>query len=117
MAVGFSVTFLIMYVSYGAAFYFGSLLVVWDPSFDRGTVFTVFFAVMTGSTSLGAALPNLTSIAMARGAAKYVLSVINNVPYIDPYSRRGAVIRKPKGAIELNGVHFFYPLRPDVKVS
>ncbi|CAD5208160.1 unnamed protein product [Bursaphelenchus xylophilus] len=116
MAIGFTVTFLIMYVSYGVAFWFGSLLIVWDPSFDRGTVFTVFFAVMTGSTSLGAALPHLTAVSMGRGAGRYVLGVINNIPYIDPYSKRGAVIRKPKGAIEFSGVHFLYPLRPDIKV-
>lgn len=117
MAIGFSATQMVMYVSYAVAFWFGSMLVVWDPSFDRGTVFTVFFAVMTGSTALGAALPNFTSMAMAKGAASYVLGVINHVPYIDPYSRRGAVIRRPKGAIELSGVHFFYPLRPDIKVG
>ncbi|CAD5205765.1 unnamed protein product [Bursaphelenchus okinawaensis] len=116
MGLGFSITFLIMYLSYGVAFWFGSLLIVWDPTFDRGTIFTVFFAVMTGSTSLGAALPHLTAISMGRGAGRYVLGVINNVPYIDPYSKRGAVIRKPKGAIEFSGVHFFYPLRPDIKI-
>jgi hypothetical protein len=58
---------------------FASRLVVWDPDFDRGAVFTVFFAVMNGSTALGGALPHLSSIASARGAARHVLKVINRV--------------------------------------
>lgn len=61
--------------SYGLAFWFGSLLISWDPDFDRGSIFTVFFAVMSGSTALGMALPHLTSIAMARGAVHYAMEV------------------------------------------
>jgi hypothetical protein len=44
------------------------------------------------------------------------LSVINHIPYIDPYSKRGAVIQKVRGEIAVNNVHFSYPLRPDLKV-
>ncbi|KAI6222555.1 Multidrug resistance protein 1A [Aphelenchoides besseyi] len=116
MGIGFSVTFIIMYTSYAVAFWFGSLLVVWDPTFDRGAVFTVFFAVMSGSTALGTALPHLTSVAQARGAAHYVLGVINQIPYIDPSSKRGAVIEKVRGAVELSNVHFSYPLRPGIEI-
>jgi len=31
-----------MYVSYAVAFWYASRLVLWDPDFDRGAVFTVF---------------------------------------------------------------------------
>lgn len=50
-----------------------------DPGMDRGLVFTVFFAVMSGSTSLGAALPHLNTVSIAQGAAKKVLQVLNSV--------------------------------------
>ncbi|KAI6239497.1 Multidrug resistance protein 1A [Aphelenchoides fujianensis] len=116
MGIGFSATYIIMYTSYAVAFWFGSLLVVWDPSFDRGAVFTVFFAVMSGSTALGTALPHLTAIAMAKGAAHYVLGVINHTPYIDPYSRRGATIGRVRGAVEFTNVRFSYPLRPEIEI-
>ena len=79
MALGFGAAHITMYLSYAVAFFFGSRLVIWDPTFDRGSVFTVFFAVMTGSTALGGALPHLSSISMATGAARTVLSVINTV--------------------------------------
>ncbi|KAE9553369.1 hypothetical protein FO519_003432 [Halicephalobus sp. NKZ332] len=116
MALGYGAAHITMYVSYAVAFFFGSRLVIWDPSFDRGSVFTVFFSVMTGSTALGGALPHLTSIAMAKGAARTVLSVINNDPRIDPYSQDGMVLSKVKGSIEVNDVHFRYPLRKDAKI-
>ena len=79
MALGYGAAHITMYGSYAVAFFFASRLVMWDPDFDRGSVFTVFFSVMTGSTALGGALPHRTSISMATGAARAVLSVINNV--------------------------------------
>uniref|UniRef100_A0A7E4VKT7 p-glycoprotein n=1 Tax=Panagrellus redivivus TaxID=6233 RepID=A0A7E4VKT7_PANRE len=116
MGVGVGSSHITMYLSYAVAFYFGSLLVSWDPNFNRGTVFTVFFSVMNGSTALGGALPHLTSMSMAKGAAKSVLSVINNHPKIDPYSENGIIPTKVRGAIDVNNVHFRYPLRKDVKI-
>uniref|UniRef100_A0AC34QR34 Uncharacterized protein n=1 Tax=Panagrolaimus sp. JU765 TaxID=591449 RepID=A0AC34QR34_9BILA len=116
MAYGFAAGHITMYVSYAVAFFFGSRLIIWDPNFDRGSVFTVFFAVMSGSTALGGALPHLSSISMATGAARLVLSVINNKPKIDPYSQNGIIPSRVKGSIEVNNVHFRYPLRSDVKI-
>ena len=72
---------------------------------------------MNGSTALGTALPHLASVAMARGAYDYVSSVINNKPYIDPYSERGTILEKVCGNIELSNVHFSYSLRPDLKAN
>lgn len=62
MGIGFSVNFIIMYTSYAVAFWFGSLLIIWNTDFDRGSIFTVFFAIMSGSTALGGALPHLTAM-------------------------------------------------------
>ena len=50
-----------------------------NPEMDRGLVFTVFFAVMSGSNALGGALPNLNTISIAKGAARKVLQVLNSV--------------------------------------
>uniref|UniRef100_A0A915EIP5 ABC-type xenobiotic transporter n=1 Tax=Ditylenchus dipsaci TaxID=166011 RepID=A0A915EIP5_9BILA len=117
MAIGLGSTFIITHASYAVAFWFASRLIVWDPSFDRGSVFTVFFAVMSGSTALGGALPHLTSVGSALGAARHVLKVINNKPRIDPYSTDGQMVNgKLRGAISFNNIHFAYPLRKDIKV-
>lgn len=116
MALGVGVNNIIMHLSYAVAFWYASRLVLWDPDFDRGAVFTVFFAVMSGSTALGGALPHLSSITTAKGAARHVLRVINRKPHIDPYSDEGHILWEVKGAIRLQDVHFTYPLRKDVKV-
>ncbi|KAL3125940.1 hypothetical protein niasHT_009469 [Heterodera trifolii] len=116
MSVGFGATHLITHASYAVAFWFASRLIVWDEQFDRGTVFIVFFSVMSGSTALGAALPNFTSISSAKGAARHVLKVINREPKIDAYSESGQMLREVKGEICFRNVRFAYPLRRDIEV-
>ncbi|KAK0428166.1 hypothetical protein QR680_010647 [Steinernema hermaphroditum] len=116
MGVGFGITFIVTYASYALAFWFGSRLVIGDPNFDRGSIFTVFFAVMTGSTALGGALPHLASISMGKGASRAIMRVINTKPKIDPYSNEGIKIGKLRGEIALEDVTFSYPLREDIKV-
>ncbi|CAB3408101.1 unnamed protein product [Caenorhabditis bovis] len=104
------------YASYALAFWYGGTLIINDPTFDRGLIFTVFFAVMSGSTALGGALPHLGSLAVARGAATSVLKTINSTPKIDPYSLEGLVLTEVKGDIQLENVHFRYPSRKHIQV-
>ncbi|CAJ0949155.1 unnamed protein product, partial [Mesorhabditis belari] len=114
LCVGFSN--ICMYGSYALAFWYGSRIIIGDPTFDRGTIFTVFFSVMSGSTALGGALPHLGSIATAVGAARSVLKVLNTTPYIDPYSTEGVVLNDLKGSIQVQNVHFRYPSRKDIPI-
>uniref|UniRef100_A0A8R1DVZ2 ABC-type xenobiotic transporter n=1 Tax=Caenorhabditis japonica TaxID=281687 RepID=A0A8R1DVZ2_CAEJA len=116
MGIGVGFSNLCMYSSYALAFWYGSTLIINDPTFDRGLIFTVFFAVLSGSTSLGGALPHLASFGMARGAASTVLRVINSHPKIDPYSLEGILVDNMKGDISFQNVHFRYPSRKNVPV-
>ncbi|RCN31741.1 ABC transporter, ATP-binding protein, partial [Ancylostoma caninum] len=116
MGIGVGFGQLCTYVSYALAFWYGSVLIINDPSIDRGLIFTVFFSVMSGSTALGGCLPHLGTISIARGAARSVLRVINNQPRIDPYSLDGIVLNNLKGAIRLRNVHFSYPSRKSIQV-
>nr|QNG62055.1 P-glycoprotein 2 [Parascaris univalens] len=116
LGTGMALNYLIVYASYAVAFWYGSLIIIGDPTFDRGSVFTVFFSVMSGSMALGGALPNMATFAMARGAARKVLSVINSVPIIDPYSSSGTFPSKLKGAISFQNVSFSYPIRKDIQI-
>ncbi|CAD6196338.1 unnamed protein product [Caenorhabditis auriculariae] len=116
MGVGVGFSNLCMYASYALAFWYGSTIIINDPSFDRGLIFTVFFAVMSGSTALGGALPHLGSMAVAKGAAASVLRVINSHPTIDPYSLDGVILTEMKGEIRIENVHFRYPSRKDIPV-
>ncbi|MFH4974962.1 hypothetical protein AB6A40_001671 [Gnathostoma spinigerum] len=116
MAIGLGLSFISIFSSYALAFWYGSIIIQNDPTFDRGSIFTVFFSVMTGSTALGGAVPHLASVAMARGAAKMVLSVINSVPLIDPYSTEGSFPSVVRGALCFKNVSFSYPVRKDIQV-
>lgn len=116
MGIGVGFSNLCMYASYAIAFWYGSKLIVEDPSFDRGLIFTVFFSVMAGSSALGGALPHLGSTAISRGAASAALRVINSIPTIDPYSLDGIILTELKGAITLQNVQFRYPSRKDVPI-
>ncbi|PIO70844.1 ABC transporter, ATP-binding protein [Teladorsagia circumcincta] len=116
MGVGVGFGQMCTYVSYALAFWYGSTLIISDPTLDRGRIFTVFFAVMSGSSALGTCLPYLNTISIAQGAVRSVLKVINSRPKIDPYSLDGIVLNNMRGSIRLKNVHFSYPSRSTLPI-
>uniref|UniRef100_A0A667YLB0 ATP-binding cassette, sub-family B (MDR/TAP), member 4 n=1 Tax=Myripristis murdjan TaxID=586833 RepID=A0A667YLB0_9TELE len=113
IAMGF--TFLMIYMSYALAFWYGSTLILADE-YTIGTVLTVFFVVIIGAFAMGQTSPNIQSFASARGAAHKVYNIIDNKPSINSYSEDGFKPDSVKGNIEFKNIHFSYPSRPDVKV-
>ncbi|CAL1280382.1 unnamed protein product [Larinioides sclopetarius] len=111
----FGFNFLVLYGSYALAFWSGAELVLANKM-TPGDVFSVFFAVMIGSFSLGNAMPHLTSVATAKGSAGSIFKILNTVPKIDPYSREGLQPRDFSGNIEFHNVYFSYPSRKSVDV-
>uniref|UniRef100_A0A914UNP2 Uncharacterized protein n=1 Tax=Plectus sambesii TaxID=2011161 RepID=A0A914UNP2_9BILA len=113
--LGMGVVFLIMFSSYGLAFWYGSTLIA-SGEIPRGTVFTVLFSVMMGSFALGNAGPSIALIATAKGSAHAIFEIIDRVPAIDAYNRAGKKLAAPRGKIEISNVSFRYPTRPDMTV-
>uniref|UniRef100_A0A7N9AQL0 ATP-binding cassette, sub-family B (MDR/TAP), member 4 n=1 Tax=Mastacembelus armatus TaxID=205130 RepID=A0A7N9AQL0_9TELE len=113
IALGF--TFLMIYLSYALAFWYGSTLIL-SKEYTIGNVLTVFFVVLIGVFTVGQTSPNITTFASARGAAHKVYSIIDRIPSIDSYSEDGFKPDFNQGNIELKNIHFCYPSRPDVKV-
>ncbi|XP_028983716.1 ATP-binding cassette, sub-family B (MDR/TAP), member 4 isoform X2 [Betta splendens] len=113
IAMGF--TFLMIYLSYALAFWYGSTLVL-AREYTIGTLLTVFFVVLIGAFSIGQTSPNIQTFASARGAAHKVYSIIDHNPSIDSYSEAGFKPDSIKGNVEFKNIHFTYPSRPDVKV-
>jgi ATP-binding cassette subfamily B (MDR/TAP) protein 1 len=66
---------------------------------------------------MGMAMPHLEAIAMARGSAAAIFAVLDRVSKIDSLSQEGHKPAGLQGDIQLQGVHFKYPARPEVKVS
>ncbi|CAJ1062228.1 ATP-binding cassette%2C sub-family B (MDR/TAP), member 4 [Xyrichtys novacula] len=113
IAMGF--TFLMIYLSYALAFWYGSTLVL-SKEYTIGTVLTVFFVVLIGAFTVGQTSPNIQTFASARGAAHKVYDIIDHNPNIDSYSTTGFKPDYIKGDIEFKNIHFTYPSRPDVKI-
>ncbi|KAM4736476.1 ATP-dependent translocase ABCB1 isoform 1-T2 [Anableps anableps] len=113
IAMGF--TFLMIYLSYALAFWYGSTLIL-SGEYTIGSVLTVFFVVIIGVFAMGQTSPNIQTFASARGAAYKVYNIIDHNPTIDSYSETGYKPDLIKGNIEFKNIHFSYPSRPDVTI-
>jgi ATP-binding cassette subfamily B (MDR/TAP) protein 1 len=72
---------------------------------------------MSGAFSLGHAMPFVSVVSTAIGAASTLFTIIDRVPDIDPYSNAGIKPYKVRGDIELKDVNFSYPARSGVQVK
>nr|XP_054597178.1 ATP-binding cassette, sub-family B (MDR/TAP), member 4 isoform X2 [Nothobranchius furzeri] len=113
IAMGF--TFMMIYLSYALAFWYGSTLIL-GGEYTIGKVLTVFFVVIIGVFAMGQTSPNVQTFASARGAAYKVYHIIDHNPSIDSYSNTGFKPDFIRGNIEFKNIHFNYPSRPDVKI-
>ncbi|XP_029831332.2 ATP-dependent translocase ABCB1 [Ixodes scapularis] len=111
MAFGFALTFVVLYGAYALAFWYSSVLVA-AAKLDAGRAFIVFFAVMVGSFSLGNALPQLGSIAVAKAAARRTFDIIDRRPDIDSYTELGVQLNQFKADLAFKDVSFSYPRTP-----
>ncbi|RHZ59931.1 hypothetical protein Glove_360g64 [Diversispora epigaea] len=115
--IGLGSMMLIMFGSYGLAFWYGSVLII-NGEMTGGEVLNVFFAILIGSFSIGNAAPHFTSVGSAAGAAAKLFSVIRRVPSIDSSDEKGIKITgsELRGKIEFKNVDFHYPTRPDIPI-
>ncbi|KAK1920030.1 hypothetical protein P3342_002326 [Pyrenophora teres f. teres] len=78
--------------------------------------FVVYSAIINGAQSAGAIFSFAPDMGEARDAAKLLKSFMNRIPKIDHWSPEGKKIDRLDGRIELQGVRFSYPGRPDHRV-
>ncbi|XP_075612846.1 bile salt export pump isoform X3 [Balearica regulorum gibbericeps] len=107
---------LIIFLCYALAFWYGSKLVLEEEEYSPGTLLQVFFGVLVGALNLGQASPCLEAFATGRGAAANIFETIDKKPTIDCMSEDGYKLDKVRGEIEFHNVTFHYPSRPDVKI-
>ncbi|XP_044065309.1 ATP-binding cassette, sub-family B (MDR/TAP), member 4 isoform X3 [Siniperca chuatsi] len=113
VAMGF--TFMMIYLSYALAFWYGSTLIL-SKEYTIGTLLTVFFVVLIGAFTVGQSSPNIQTFASAQGAAYKVYSIIDHKPSIDSFSEAGFKPDSIRGDIEFKNIHFSYPSRPDIRI-
>ncbi|XP_011139991.1 multidrug resistance protein homolog 49 isoform X1 [Harpegnathos saltator] len=119
--VGGGVMWLIIYLSYALAFWYGLQLILDDrpkdyKEYTPAVLVIVFFGVLSGAQNMGLTSPHLEAFAMARGSAAAVFQVLDRVPEIDSLSADGEKLQSVHGDIEFQGVEFRYPARKDVQV-
>ncbi|XP_042369262.1 bile salt export pump-like [Plectropomus leopardus] len=107
---------MIIFLCYGLAFWYGSSLVVDTEEYTPGTLLQVFFGVLIAAMNLGQASPCLEAFAAGRGAATIIFETIEREPEIDCLSEAGYKLDRVKGDIEFHNVTFHYPSRPEVKI-
>ncbi|XP_029030783.1 bile salt export pump-like isoform X1 [Betta splendens] len=107
---------LIIFLCYGLAFWYGSTLVLDTEEYTPGTLLQVFFGVLIAAMNLGQASPCLEAFASGRGAATNIFETIDREPEIDCLSEAGYKLDRVKGDIEFHNVTFYYPSRPEVKI-
>ncbi|KAM3585020.1 uncharacterized protein V6R79_005132 [Siganus canaliculatus] len=107
---------LVIFLCYGLAFWYGSTLVVDTGEYTPGTLLQVFFGVLIAAMNLGQASPCLEAFAAGRGAATIIFETIDREPEIDCLSEAGYKLDRVKGDIEFHNVTFHYPSRPEVRI-
>src|SRR5438105_14342098 len=78
-----------------------------------GTVLTVVLAVMIGAFSLALLGPRIETFAKATAASQKIFQTLQRVPSIDSLGDNGEKPNGIKGNLELKGVSFVYPARPE----
>ncbi|OHX00550.1 multidrug resistance protein [Colletotrichum incanum] len=114
--VMFGGQYFILYSGMGLAFWQGIRMVVRGEVEGFGTIFTVLFSVIIASTTITSIAPHMVSFSRAATAASELFTLIDRVSSINPFSDSGVEPREVSGVIDIQGVSFSYPTRPDVRV-
>ncbi|KAF2429760.1 P-loop containing nucleoside triphosphate hydrolase protein [Tothia fuscella] len=114
--VMFSTEFFCVYAGYGLAFWQGIRLYAKGEIKQSGDIVTVIFAVIVAATALTQVAPQILHITKAASAAHDLFKIIDREPIIDSLSESGEAPTTCHGDIELRGIQFAYPSRPDVPV-
>ncbi|KAK2412279.1 ABC transporter B family member [Trifolium repens] len=100
IGLGFGSARLLVYFTYALTVWFGGKMVL-EKGYTGGEVISVFFAILTGSLSLGQASPCLTAFAAGQAAAFTMFETIRRRPEIDAYDTTGRKLDDIRGDIEL----------------
>ncbi|KAG7669217.1 hypothetical protein Ndes2526B_g05515 [Nannochloris sp. 'desiccata'] len=110
---------LVAYCGYALAMWYGATRVA-DGAYTGGEVLNVLFAALIGGFALGQAVPNWQGFQEGKFSAGRMFNIMNRKPEIsDAQSTekgKGLELKTVQGVVELRGVTFAYPARPEKPV-
>ncbi|KAI8721825.1 hypothetical protein NCS52_00325000 [Fusarium sp. LHS14.1] len=106
----------VLYCGMGLSFWQGVRMLSKGEIADIGTVFTVVFSVIVAAQTITSIVPHLLVFNRAASAAVEMFSLIDRESSINPFDESGERPDEVQGNIEIQGIHFSYPSRPDVTV-
>lgn len=77
---------------------------------------SVLFSVIMAANTIMQVTPNMVTFSRAATAASELFALIDRQSEIDPFDESGDKPGEITGTINLNGINFSYPTRPDVSV-
>ncbi|XP_039267518.2 ATP-dependent translocase ABCB1-like [Styela clava] len=109
--------YLTMFGMYALTFWYGVRLVIDenDP-LSPGDMMVVFFNILIAAFGLGTSGSNMEYFSGAMAAGQKVFAVIDRIPPIDIFSKKGLKPKEASGEIEFKNVRFSYPSRAEVEV-
>ncbi|KAL9141817.1 hypothetical protein ABFS82_14G129600 [Erythranthe guttata] len=113
--IGFGSSFALLFLVYGASFYFGARLVE-DGKTTFSEVFRVFFALTMAAMAISQSSAFAPDSTKAKSAAASIFAILDRESKINPSDESGEKLQSVKGEIELKHVSFKYPTRPNVQI-
>ncbi|KAH6984745.1 P-loop containing nucleoside triphosphate hydrolase protein [Ilyonectria sp. MPI-CAGE-AT-0026] len=108
--------YFVIFAGMGLAFWQGITMIARGEVESIGTVFTVLFSVIIAASTLNSIVPHMVTFSRAATAAAELFVLIDRKSEINPFDESGDKPTDTAGEIELEGVTFSYPTRPDVRV-
>ncbi|KAJ3285478.1 GTPase-activating protein [Borealophlyctis nickersoniae] len=115
IGLGWGTIQFVIYSTYALAFFYGSQLIR-DRDIAIGDVLVCFFSVIIGAFALAGTSGEVTAFSFAVGAGTGLFNAVDRVPPIQSKSTEGYRPEKVNGDIEVRGVRFRYPARPEVVI-
>ncbi|KAG5856705.1 hypothetical protein ANANG_G00010730 [Anguilla anguilla] len=103
------------YLIRAAVFRFGAWLIA-NCYIEYESVFMVVIVITFAAMGIGRATSSSPDIAKAKASAQSILALLEQKPEIDICNDEGEKLTDCAGNLEFRGIHFAYPMRPNVKV-
>ncbi|KAM0335328.1 hypothetical protein ACHAQA_000373 [Verticillium albo-atrum] len=114
--IQFGGQYFVIYSGMGLAFWQGFAMIGRGEVSDLSQVFVVLFSVIIAASTIMQLGPHIVSFGRAASAAVEMFRLIDRTSQIDAFDISGCKPETVKGYLDLQGINFSYPSRPDVSV-